>query len=123
MIVCKVFGNCRMSSASCAARYTRAQHRGHPLALSACRTCDEGRERAGLARPHLSIAAPRPPSLYTEVERVGRMVLVECKCGKRTRVRRWMWDGKDRPAGCQPCVARRPLVRAWNLRQYGEAQA
>ena len=101
----------RLSEAACSERYRKAQGY-HRLADSACRTCDTGRDRAGLSGPHATFAGRKQGTRYRVVEGRGAFVLVECSCGKRRLLSLSSWQTRP-PLGCSQCKHRTLSSGEW----------
>jgi hypothetical protein len=95
----------RLTEAACAARWRRAQGRGHPLSCSHCANCSAGHARAGgdaLVLRHGYVPVEGAPTRRSPSS--GQVeILVRCSCGRSPD--RWYPPSAigRKKVGCQRC--------------------
>ena len=109
----------RLLEERCAERYQDAQRPMSALALSACRQCETGRQRAGIEEDAATLYCGRT-TRYTRVGessiaaqggRRYREIEVECSCGARRMVPLTLWESPRRPQMCAVCRGKTTSAR------------
>lgn len=100
--------NCKLTEAACAQRYRAAQKLSNELVQSRCRSCEDGRERAGLDR-----RGKERPTQYAVVWRNGAHMRIRCACGAERALLVSTWESARRPQRCQKCHGKDGNSRGW----------